>query len=807
LIKRVLLIDPPVTRPPDMGADKVRIGLVAPLGLASIAACLEAANIEVKIMDCVADGSLEGHVLPNGEIRYGLSDTQVMAELFKFQPDIVGVSCLFANNCSDAHNVCKIVKDYNKNVITIMGGAHPTALPLSTIADKNVDYVWQGEGEALAGMIVLMNLGHEAPRICPADVIENLDILPYPARHLLNMPKYLYSESPHSGLKRVPVANISTSRGCPGRCEFCAIRTLWGEAFRMRSPENVLGEIKLLIKQYGIKELHFEDDNFTASKKRAMAIFQGIIDNKWDLSLNSPSGLSVMALDEELLDKMKEAVLDMSKRTPVAVQELSGALYDIRSAGISASDAMMVLEQSAKLGVAGLGTTKEAADLATSAINSFELKGDDANKVFNTMQIAALVGKTTIAGLAQSFGMVAGTAKNANVSVEELMAATAALTTTGLSASVAQTQLRAAILAIQAPSKDMAELVKKAGYESGEAMIKQIGLVGSMNKMKEAAGGNIEVLKKAYGSVEALGSSLSLTGAQAVPYSAALKQMKTDTTALNTAFEKQNKQATAQYQILKNQLGVEMIKLGTIILPGLLKIVPLVSTGFKKFGDGFMWTADKLGSFIYQATRAYDWLVSVDKKVKSFEQGVVNKVKSFLPTFATGGVVPGSGPVPIVAHGGEMILNKDDIGEYFWAVTEAKNVEGSAVVKGSNFLTPVLSTEFIDENTIKVKCAISPASIVDSHKDVHIAGLWKKSLSESKYDLLLQEHDMDFNKVIVDSISGELEVYTEMISVKELLAKFKKTENKEEADIITSENKDEPTVVTQVKKQNVFIKI
>jgi hypothetical protein len=91
------------------------------------------------------------------------------------------------------------------------------------------------------------------------------------------------------------------------------------------------------------------------------------------------------------------------------------------------------------------------------------------------------------------------------------------------------------------------------------------------------------------------------------------------------------------------------------------------------------------------------------------------------------------------------ILNQNDLGEYFWAVLEAKNIEGSAVVKGSNFLTPVLSFELIDENTAKVKCAISPSNILDSHKDVHIPGLWKKSVSETKYDLLLQEHEMDFN--------------------------------------------------------------
>lgn len=140
-----------------------------------------------------------------------------------------------------------------------------------------------------------------------------------------------------------------------------------------------------------------------------------------------------------------------------------------------------------------------------------------------------------------------------------------------------------------------------------------------------------------------------------------------------------------------------------------------------------------------------------------------------------------------------MIVNQESIGEYFWAVIEAKNIEGSAVVKGSNFLTPVLSMEVIDEDTIKVKCAISPSNILDSHKDVHIPKLWNQSMNQNQYDLLVQEHEMDFNKIITDSISGSLKVYTEMISVKELMSKFKqnKTEQgnstqKQEADLITS---------------------
>ena len=140
-----------------------------------------------------------------------------------------------------------------------------------------------------------------------------------------------------------------------------------------------------------------------------------------------------------------------------------------------------------------------------------------------------------------------------------------------------------------------------------------------------------------------------------------------------------------------------------------------------------------------------------------------------------------------------MIVNQESIGEYFWAVIEAKNIEGSAVVKGSNFLTPVLSMEVIDEDTIKVKCAISPSNILDSHKDVHIPKLWNQSMNQNQYDLLVQEHEMDFNKIITDSSSGSLKVYTEMISVKELMSKFKQNKieqdnstQKEEADLITS---------------------
>lgn len=143
----------------------------------------------------------------------------------------------------------------------------------------------------------------------------------------------------------------------------------------------------------------------------------------------------------------------------------------------------------------------------------------------------------------------------------------------------------------------------------------------------------------------------------------------------------------------------------------------------------------------------------------------------------------------------DQILNKDDVNEYFWAVIEAKNIEASAVVKGSNFLTPVLSIEIIDENTIKVKVAVSPSNILDSHKDVHFPSIWKKAMNDNNYDLLLQEHEMDFKNVITDSVSGSLKVYTEMIDVKVLMSKFDKQAEK------SLENKEEQPLSTQPRRK------
>jgi hypothetical protein len=145
-----------------------------------------------------------------------------------------------------------------------------------------------------------------------------------------------------------------------------------------------------------------------------------------------------------------------------------------------------------------------------------------------------------------------------------------------------------------------------------------------------------------------------------------------------------------------------------------------------------------------------------------------------------------------------ILLNPEEADKngYFWAIVEAKNIEGSAVVKGSNGLTPVLYMEIIDDDTIRVKCAVSPSNFMDSHSDAHIPGLWKKRLNENNYDLFLQEHEMDLKNIIADSINNNLKVYTEMISVKELVSKFG-NKNKEFEPLPNTQKEDVPPVTSK----------
>jgi magnesium-protoporphyrin IX monomethyl ester (oxidative) cyclase len=127
-----------------------------------------------------------------------------------------------------------------------------------------------------------------------------------------------------------------------------------GRKFRARSSQKVLEEIELLVDKYGIKELAFTDDNLTLDRERALNIFDGMKERDFDLVWVAPNGIALYAIDEELIEKMKESgcyslylpiesgvqeVLDKIIRKPIRLERVRRIVkkikeFDIETVGM-----------------------------------------------------------------------------------------------------------------------------------------------------------------------------------------------------------------------------------------------------------------------------------------------------------------------------------------------------------------------------------------------------------------------------------------------------------------------------------------
>lgn len=201
-----------------------------------------------------------------------------------------------------------------------MGGPHPSNKPDEVLSNKYVDFIYRTEGEI--GFCELLqrlrngrnnfssisNLGYKEDRkriFNPFKVTENLDDLPFPSYDLIKVESYPKTYMTKKG----PYAPIITSRGCPYPCTYCSAGKVSGKKLRMRSPENIIEEIKLLKNRHHIKEFQIWDDNFTLNKKRVYEFCRLLVKENIDLSWWCPNGLRIETLDEDLIRTMKETGL------------------------------------------------------------------------------------------------------------------------------------------------------------------------------------------------------------------------------------------------------------------------------------------------------------------------------------------------------------------------------------------------------------------------------------------------------------------------------------------------------------------
>lgn len=309
----------------------------------------------------------------------------------------------------------------------------------------------------------------------------------------------------------------------------------------------------------------------------------GIVKTSADFERGMANISTIVDTSVESMDRMGQEVLNLAKTTPVAIGDLTQALYDVRSAGFGAQDSMTIMAESAKLAVAGLSTTSEATDIMTSALSAFKGEGLSASQVANILFTSVQYGKQTVADMSQAFGAVAPILQNAGVSLADFAAGTAALTSLGIPAAEAQNGIRAAVVSMLKPTAEMQTIFKALGVESGPELIRTSGGIGqAFSKVRDAAEKSGIALEKATGRVEGSNTILAIAGSANATYARSLADMTSGVNVLDEAYKKQTETLNAKYQVAVNRVQTAMIALGNDLRGAVLPVVEAVGGAAEK---------------------------------------------------------------------------------------------------------------------------------------------------------------------------------------------------------------------------------
>ena len=327
----ILLIDPPYVSLKGMPIDRGYN-----MGLTSLAAYLRSKDLDAAVL--MGDLLIETQpnffrsLLPGvnqdvkkyaaGQQQYELvvNDNEhivwkrIIDIIKKTRPSCVGISYLTPLKCV-VERIAHLIKETDNDIPVIVGSFHPTFVPNDVMLNPDINFVVRGEGEIpLLHLIEVLKKDNPKLETVPgisyrekngqvkhnpvAEIIHNLDELPFPARDLVMNCNY-DSYRLHS---------IITARGCPYTCSFCADRRLWGGKVRRRSVGNVIKELKLLSDTYNMSCVDIVDGTFTFDRKYVKQFCRSIIQHKLNIKWRCTARYD--NLDEDLIQLMKKANCD-----------------------------------------------------------------------------------------------------------------------------------------------------------------------------------------------------------------------------------------------------------------------------------------------------------------------------------------------------------------------------------------------------------------------------------------------------------------------------------------------------------------
>ena len=287
--------------------------------------------------------------------------------------------------------------------------------------------------------------------------------------------------------------------------------------------------------------------------------------------------------------EMGDGIMDIAKKTGLATDDLSNGMYQIVSALGDSADATSQLEVAAKAAKAGGATTVDAINLLSAVTKGYgDTSGEAWSKASDLAFQTVKLGQTSFPELAASMGKVVPIASALNISQEELFGSFATLTgVTGSTAEVA-TQMKSVFSGLMTPSTALSEKIGELGYESANAMLDQLGLIGTLDKLSAACGDDKQAVAKLFSSVEAQTAVLALAGSQTENWVQKTEAMAGAADATSNAFDRQTDNLQGKLDKMKQVFETFKIRVGNILIPIVTNIVDKAIPKIEKAFDTLM---------------------------------------------------------------------------------------------------------------------------------------------------------------------------------------------------------------------------
>jgi len=224
---------------------------------------------------------------------YHYTNEQLAKYLDKNEYDMIGLGFMSARFTETALPVCKVINEHKKKAMFMLGGPGASATPEYMLERTGADSVVVGEAEN-----VILDVKDGINR---KEHVKNLDTVPFPAWDLFPMEKYSTSMRVLDMSDNDRLLMILSSSGCVNKCSFCYRAE---KGLRMRSIPNIIEEVKVLYKKYGITYFEFADEFFALSKKRIREFNQLLDEN--NLKIKYWCASRVKGVDNEVLQLMKD---------------------------------------------------------------------------------------------------------------------------------------------------------------------------------------------------------------------------------------------------------------------------------------------------------------------------------------------------------------------------------------------------------------------------------------------------------------------------------------------------------------------